>query len=233
MRWLAAVRIDDWDHAASAQWRQIRVHLNDGLISAAGILQGLTAAGATGYEAFIAGLATMVVGGVLVIGAEYNEAAGDAESQRAIVEAERRRLELSPEEEFEELVTIYQAKGLSETLARQVATELSEKDALAAQLDAEYGIPPGGPSISPRMIGLQYGAAFMIGSVLPLLLLLISERLTREIVVFMVVGIALSVSATLGARSDRTHPGFAVVRTLAIGLGSMLISLIAGSLLSF
>ena len=233
MRWPTPSRIEDWDLASSAQWRSIRVHLNDGLISAAGIIQGLTSAGATGGEALIAGVATTIVGGIVVMGAEYNEAAGDAASHRAIVEAERHRLELSPAEEFEELVTIYRNKGLSEPVARQVATELSAKDALAAQLDAEYGIPSLEPSISPGRLGFQFGGAFMVGSLLPLLLLVISERLTREIVVFLVVGIALTVSAILGARSDRTNPGFAVARTLAIGLGSMLISLIAGSLLSF
>jgi VIT1/CCC1 family predicted Fe2+/Mn2+ transporter len=225
--------VDDWDEERSAQWRALRVHLNDGIISAAGIMQGLTSAGATGAEAFIAGLATTIIGSLLVGGAEYNEAAADLASQHAIVEAEKRRLELNPDEEFEELVGIYRAKGLSETMARQVAEELSAKDALAAQLDAEYGIAPTTLAASPGWIGLRHGAAFMIGSLLPLALLLISERLTREIVVFITVGIALGVSAVLGARSDRTSVGAAVTRTLAIGLGSMLISLLAGSLLSF
>jgi VIT1/CCC1 family predicted Fe2+/Mn2+ transporter len=225
--------VEDWDHEHGARWRAFRVHLNDGLISAAGILQGLTSAGATGREAFIAGLATTIVGGLLVIGAEFNEAAGDAASQRAIVEAERRRLEFSPEEEFEELVGIYRAKGLSERLAREVAAELSVKDALAAQLDAEYGLAASSPPVSPIGTGLRFGAAFMIGCLLPQLLVLIHERVTREAVVFVVVGIALTVSATLGARSDRTSALLGVSRTLAIGLGSMLISLIAGSLVSF
>lgn len=232
MRHRSLSGIEDWDFDRSARWRARRVHFNDGLISAAGILQGLTSAGATGREAFIAGVATTIIGGLLVIGAEFNEAAGDLASQQAIVEAERRRLELSPAEEFEELVTIYQNKGLSEELARQVATELSAKDALAAQLDAEYGIPPT-PTTSPISIGLQFGTAFVLGSLLPLVLILINERAARETVVFVVVGVALAASAIMGARSDRTSAGMAVARTLAIGLSSMLISLIAGSLVSF
>lgn len=232
MRWRSLSRIEDWDLDRSARWRARRVHFNDGLISAAGILQGLTSAGATGREAFIAGVAATIVGGLLVIGAEFNEAAGDLASQQAIVEAERRRLELSPEEELEELASIYQSKGLSADLAHQVAAELSAKDALAAQLDAEYGIPPS-PVTPPIHIGLQFGAAYIVGSLLPLVLILIGERAARETVVFLVVGAALAASAVMGARSDRTNAAAAMARTLAIGLTTMLISLIAGSFLSF
>ena len=225
--------IAEWDPAHASLWRTIRIHFNDGLISAAGILQGLTAAGATGQEAFIAGLATTLVGGLLFAGGEYNEAAGDLAGQRAIVEAERRRLALTPDEEFEELVGIYVAKGLSPGLAREVAAELSEKDALAAQLDAEYGIPADAQPVSPLAQGIRFGLAYMAGSLLPLLLLLISERAARETVVFVLVAVSLTASAILGARSDRASPAMAVTRTLAIGLGSVLISFLAGSLLSF
>jgi VIT1/CCC1 family predicted Fe2+/Mn2+ transporter len=233
VRWRSAGAVEDWDLAHGAKWRILRVHFNDGLISAAGILQGLTSAGATGYEAFVAGLATTVIGGMIVLGAEYNEAAGDVASERAIVEAERRRLELTPQEEFDELVQIYQRKGLSPALAEAVARELSERDALGAQLDAEYGISGQPPLMSPWGMGLRFGAAFVIGALVPLILLLISERLTREIVVFLVVGLTLTFSAVTGARSDRTSAWAAVARTLAIGLGSMVVSLVAGSLLSF
>jgi VIT1/CCC1 family predicted Fe2+/Mn2+ transporter len=223
----------DWDLASASLWRTTRIHFNDGLISAAGILQGLTVAGATGREALIAGLATTVVGGLLFAGGEYNEAAGELAGQRAVVEAERRRLALTPEDEFEELVDIYEGKGLSPGLARQVATELWAKDALAAQLDAEYGIPADAPPVSPLALGVRFGLAFMAGSLLPMLLLLISERAARETVVFVLVAVSLGASAVLGARSDRANPMLAVARTLGIGLGSVLISFLAGSFLSF
>ena len=130
----------DWDPSTSAHRRMLRIHANDGLIAAAGVIQGLNSAGATGAEAMVAALATMIVGGLLVFGAEFGEAAAERDSQLAIVEAERLRLEMSPQEEFAELVAIYRRKGLTERVAHDVARELSEKDALAAQLDAEYGI---------------------------------------------------------------------------------------------
>ena len=224
---------DDWDYVSGARWRQLRVHLNDGLITAAGILQALTSAGATGLEALIAAIATTIVGTLLVLGAEYGEAAGDAASQRAIIAAERRRLEMSPDEEFEELVGIYRAKGLTDGLARQVTEELFARDALAAQLDAEYGIVPTGPRTSPWRMSSSYAAAFAVGSVLPMILVAIAPRVVREVATFVIIAVALVISAALGARSDRTNAVAAVLRTLALGLFSMGISLGAGLLLSF
>ena len=176
----------DWDLARASLWRTTRMHFNDGLISAAGILQGLTVAGATGREALIAGLATTVVGGLLFAGGEYNEAAGELAGQRAVVEAERRRLALTPEDEFEELVdpsTVHKGHP-SPGLARQVATELSTQGCVGRpSWTPNTGFRAStAPPISPsRPWGSSSVLAFMVGSLLPLLLLVISERAAREI----------------------------------------------------
>ena len=148
------------------------------------------------------------------------------------MEAERRRLALTPEDEFEELVDIYAGKGLSPGLARQVATELWAKDALAAQLDAEYGIPADAPPVSPLALGVQIRAR-LHGRLAAAAAAAADQRAgcTRD-VVFLLVGIALAKRRSRRAFGPR-QSRFAVARTLAIGLGSMLISLLAGSLLSF
>src|SRR6478735_3450268 len=191
----------DWDPSTSAHRRMLRIHANDGLIAAAGIIQGLNSAGATGAEALVA--------------------------------AERRRLEMSPQDEFDELVGIYRAKGLSSRVAHEVAQELSDKDALAAQLDAEYGIREWGDIVRPVRVGSWCAAAFVIGSAIPVPFLTIVPLLAREVALFVIVAVALTASAVIGARSDRTDPMQAVLRTLGIGLGTMVVSLVAGSLVSF
>jgi len=227
----AALPADDWDHDAQTLWRMFRVHLNDGVIASAGVVLGLTSAEADTVDTLIAAAATTVIGGLIMLGAEFNEAAGERDSQLAIIEAERRRLELSPDEEFEELVGIYVRKGLSPTTARQVARELSDRDALGAQLDAEYGIEHIDAVVSPTRIGLLAAAAFAIGSLLPFLLVLLTPlQVWREVTVFAIAGLALTASAIIGARSDHTNPVAAVARTLAIGLGTMGISIAAGEL---
>ena len=56
---------------------------------------------------------------------------------RALLEAERASIEADPAGEFEELVGIYEAKGLDPRLARQVAEALTELDPVAAHADAK------------------------------------------------------------------------------------------------
>lgn len=223
----------DWDNSASARRRVFRVHANEGLMAAAGIIQGLNTAGATGREAFVAAVATTLAGGLFMFGAEYGEAAAERDSQLAIIEAERVRLEMSPQEEFDELVELYRKKGLSDRVARDVATELNEGDALSAHLDAEYGIGQVGDVVRPVSVGLLGALAFMAGSVIPWPLLGIVSALTREILLVVIVAIGLTISAVTGARSDNTNAVSAVVRTLSIAIGTMAISLFAGSLVSF
>ena len=91
---------------------------------------------------------------------------------------------------------------------------LSDKDALAAQLDAEYRISDLGGIVRPVQVGAWCAAAFVVGSVIPLPFLTVVPVLTREIALFVIVAVALTASAVIGAGSDRTSALQAVTRTL-------------------
>ena len=67
----------------------------------------------------------MVAGGIALAGAKYAEEAAERDAQLALIEEERQQLALAPEEETAELAALYEAKGLSPHLAREVATELT------------------------------------------------------------------------------------------------------------
>ena len=126
--------------AEDAQWRELVSVGNDGIISSAAIVQGLLTAGATGQEAVTGVLALIAIGMVASGASQYSESESERQSQLSIVERESAALLATPDEEFDELVAIYRDKGVSADLSRAVATELMEKDALTAQLDAEYGL---------------------------------------------------------------------------------------------
>ena len=95
----------------------------------------------------------------------------------ALLAQERRELDESPLEELAELATLYQAKGSSEATARQVAEELTARDALGAHLDAELGIDPddlanprpaaAASTVSGGALGLAftYGVGDLVGTV--------------------------------------------------------------------
>jgi VIT1/CCC1 family predicted Fe2+/Mn2+ transporter len=78
---------------------------------------------------------------------------------RALLEAERASIEADPAGEFEELVGIYEAKGLNPGLARQVAEALTELDPVAAHADAELRLEALGPTSGAVLAGLTRAPA--------------------------------------------------------------------------
>src|SRR5262249_50422633 len=107
---------------------RLRSHVadaNDGIIAVAGIVEGLTGAGASDVVVFAAVLAAAVSGAVALGAAKYSESSTEREGEAALIAEERRRLEMGPEEELAELAALYEARGLSAGLARAVAEELS------------------------------------------------------------------------------------------------------------
>lgn len=221
------------DEDGGALRRELLSAANDGIISAAAIEQGLLAAGATGPEAVVGVLALMAVGALTAGGTVFGEVSSERGEQLAVIEDERRRLALTPDEELEELAGIYQAKGLSVELSHQVARELHAKDALAAQLDAEFDIDNPIPWFGPWRIALLVGLAFLVGAAIPLLLLVALPGSAVLDMTFVVVTVSLVISGWIGSRSEYGSPLVAIGRTVLVGLVVLGISTLAGSMVSF
>ncbi len=62
------------------------------------------------------------------------------DSELAQLATDERELREDANQEFAELVAIYEAKGLRPETAHTVARELTDRDALAAHIDAEPGL---------------------------------------------------------------------------------------------
>ena len=105
---------------------------NDGIVSVAAIVVGVAGATSEHGPILAAGAAGLVGGAVSMALGEYVSVSSQSDSQKALIEKERRELAEEPEEELLELAAIYRSKGLSEETARNVARELTEHDALAA-----------------------------------------------------------------------------------------------------
>ena len=99
-------------------------------------------------------------------GVEYSKLRAERDRQAAQLAAERARLETTPDVELDELTKLYVSRGLSPDLARQVATELTAHDPLAAHAEAEYGITSTSLA-SPLREALAVSAAFAAGAVVP------------------------------------------------------------------
>jgi VIT1/CCC1 family predicted Fe2+/Mn2+ transporter len=211
--------------------RSMTIDANDGIIATAGILEGFSGAGAGYTTLLIAATSALVAGTVAIAGARYSESAGERDAQRALIAEEERQLSASPAEELAELTEHYRQKGLTEQLAADVAAQLTAENALAAHVEAEYGVNAAG-LISPIRASVLTGLAYMIGSGVPFLAALLSAEATRIWVTFLAVVVSLVITSVVVARSDRIAPTAILRRTLTIGIVTMLLTLTAGTLIN-
>ena len=204
---------------------------NDGIIATAGVVEGFIAAGA-GTDALVAAaFAATVAGAVSFGGLKYAEAAAERDAELAVVEAERRDLARSPEAELQELATYYEARGVDPALAREVATQVSARDALRAQLESEHGIREIAPGYAPFLAATGGAMAFMLGAVLPIAVVILAPPETRGVATAVAVILALTLTATLTARLGRFSLWRTVARSVLVGVLALLLSLAAGSFL--
>jgi VIT1/CCC1 family predicted Fe2+/Mn2+ transporter len=193
---------------------------NDGIVSVAGIVVGVAGATSSRGPVFTAGLAGLVAGAVSMSLGEYVSVSSQRDSETALLSQEREELAETPGTEFNELTALYQAKGLSEQTARQVATELTAHDALAAHLDAELHIDPDDLA-NPIQAAAASAASFTVGALLPLVAILLPPAAWRVPVTIVAVLIALGVAGAVSARIGGSNARRAVIRVViggAIGL---------------
>ncbi|HEY6746619.1 MAG TPA: VIT family protein [Mycobacteriales bacterium] len=202
---------------------------NDGIVSVSGLVVGVAGATTDRGPIFTAGLAGLVAGAVSMALGEYVSVSSQRDSERALLETERRELAEMPEQELAELTAIYRHKGLSEATATAVATELTALDPLAAHLEAELHLDPE-QIANPIQAALASALAFVLGAVLPLLAILLPPPSLRVPVTFAAVLVALGVAGAVSARIGGSNARRAVLRvvlggalglTLTYGIGQL------------
>ena len=211
--------------------RQWVVDANDGIIATAGLLEGFAGAGAEDRTLVIAASAMIVAGALALAGAKWAEEAGELDAERLIIEAEREQLEIDPDSELVELAGYWESKGLAPEVARQVAEQLSARDALAAQLEYEHDIDAPTPGWVPAWAGMTSGLAFCLGSLIPLLITVFVPVAIEVWAILGAVIVSLLLTSWLGARTGGMPLGRMVRRTLIVGIGTLGISYLLGRLL--
>ena len=189
---------------------------NDGIVSVAGIVVGVAGATTARGAIFTAGLAGLVAGAVSMALGEYISVSSQRDSETASLAKERQELQEMPEEEFAELVALYEAKGLSRSTATTVAAELTAHDPLAAHLDAELHIDPEDLA-NPFQAAAASAASFTTGAVLPMLAILLPPARWRVPVTFVAVLVALAVAGAISARVGGSSLRRAVLRVVVGG----------------
>ncbi len=206
---------------------------NDGIVSTASLVLGVTAAGAATNAIVIAGVAGLVSGAMSMAAGEYVSVSSQADTERADLTREAKELATNPHQEHEELVSIYIQRGLDRPLASSVATQLMTHDALGAHARDELGISD---TLAARPVQAAFASAgtFAAGAALPLLVVLVAPGST---LMWAVAGSSLVFLALLGllaARAGGAPPLRSVLRVsfwgvLAMGLTALVGALIGAS----
>jgi VIT1/CCC1 family predicted Fe2+/Mn2+ transporter len=113
---------------------------NDGIVSTASLIVGVAAADASRTSVLIAGVAALFAGAMSMAAGEYVSVSSQADTERADLARERAELERQPELEREELIRIYQARGVERQTAEAVADQMMAHDALQAHARDELGL---------------------------------------------------------------------------------------------
>jgi VIT1/CCC1 family predicted Fe2+/Mn2+ transporter len=221
----------DNDAAQRLNWLRAGVlGANDGIVSVAAIVVGVAGATSATGPILAAGAAGLVGGAVSMALGEYVSVSSQSDSQKALIEKERRELAEEPEEELAELTAIYREKGLSPETARAVAVELTNHDALAAHLSAELNIDES-DIVSPWHAAVASAVAFTLGAALPMLAILLPPQGIRVPLTFGAVLVALALTGAVGAWIGGGSKSRAAVRVVVGGALALAATFSIGNLL--
>lgn len=202
---------------------------NDGIVSTSSLIIGVAAAGATQGNIMLAGIAGLFAGAMSMAAGEYVSVSSQADTEAADLETERRSLKADYESEVSELAEIYESRGLEPALAKQVAVQLMERDALGAHARDEIGISEI-IAAQPTQAAFSSAGSFFIGASLPLLVAwaVPGQRLISVVAVSSLVFLALL--GSLAARAGGAPILIGAARVTFWGAIAMVVTAFIGRL---
>ena len=142
---------------------------NDGLVSNLSLVMGVAGAGLDNRVILITGLAGLLAGACSMAMGEWISVQSSRELYQRELAVERAEIARYPEEERQELVEIYEARGLSPAVAVQMATHVmaDAERALEVMAREELGIDPDELGGSARTAAVSSFALFVGGATVP------------------------------------------------------------------
>ena len=156
--------------SGSGGFRAAVFGINDGLVSNASLILGVSGAALSNQTILVTGIAGLLAGAASMAAGEYVSMQSQREMFEYQIGLEAQELKTYPEEEAEELALIYEARGIAADDARKLANTLisDPERALDTLAREELGL-------NPHELGSAWSAAaysfvaFAIGAAIPLL----------------------------------------------------------------
>jgi len=140
---------------------------NDGIVSTASLMIGVTAAN-PGNDKFLitAGVAAIAAGAMSMAVGEYVSVRSQNDVEDSDRKLEIEHLAVDPDGELLELTQIYIQRGLTPELAQEVARQMHARDPLEAHLRDELGQSPQNKA-RPLQAAIASAASFTVGGLIP------------------------------------------------------------------
>ena len=156
---------------------------------------------------------------------EYVSVHSQADTEKADLALERAELKTNDKGEHQELAAIYVARGLKPALAKQVAEQLMEHDALGAHARDELGITETF-SARPIQAALASAGSFAVGAAMPLLVTVLAPVAS---LIPLVSGTSLAFLALLGGLAARAGGAGVTMGAIRVTFwGALAMALTAG-----
>ncbi|MCE5178602.1 MAG: VIT family protein [Porphyromonadaceae bacterium] len=202
---------------------------NDGIISISSLAIGVAAANSERAPILLATVAGLVAGAISMAAGEYVSVSSQTDIEKSDIERERQELEAMPDVELKILSEIYERRGLQKETAMLVARELTEKDALSAHVRDELGINEMSQA-NPVQAALASCASFLVGGILPLLVVLFTPISNMVYSLYAFTIIALAVLGAVSAKTGGSKIMKGVFRIVIWGTVAMGLSALVGYL---
>lgn len=196
-------------HPHGGAWlRSLVFGLNDGLVTTLVFIMAASAVAQTHAALVLVALSEVAAGGVSMTLGGYLSARTERDVLAQRIATERMEIATEPDEERAELRAIYRQKGMSGQLLDQVVAHQTENSArwLQALVHDELGVV-GDTAVSPVRDGLQVGASFITGGLIPAVPVLLGlPGPWLQVVAYMLTAATALALGTLKARYSLNSP---------------------------
>src|SRR5216117_2807466 len=165
---LAGRASEPWHRTESGGYlRNVVYGFNDGLTANFGLVAGVLGAAAAPHFVLVSGIAGMIADALSMGAYGYLAAKSELEVYAHEIAMEKEEIRLMPDVEQEELMLLYQAKGVDPRTAHRMASEVMQdpQRALGEQVREELKI--GEAHATPFKEGWLTGAATAVGALIP------------------------------------------------------------------
>ncbi|HUC89648.1 MAG TPA: VIT family protein [Patescibacteria group bacterium] len=202
---------------------------NDGVVSIAGLVVGVAGASASSGVIFMTGVAGVLAGALAMAAGEYVSVSSQRDAEKSLIDSQHSKLHANPDLELQKLTEVYEAKGLRRTTAAKVAIELTDHNAIRAHAEARLGLNPD-DLVNPWHAAIASAVAFISGSTIPIVAIMLPPTSLRVPVTFVAVTFALALTGAVGAHAGESSKVKASLRVVIGGVLAMVATFVVGRL---